>query len=88
MPILFDFSPMHSSQFYPLQAANCDSNSRLAVDDDDNGKFRLERVKQVLNNKVFSICHLNIYQNMLYRVTSHVKEKVLYSAMFIFRYIT
>ena len=24
---------------------NCESNSRLVVDEDDNGKFRLERVK-------------------------------------------
>ena len=27
-----------------LQVENCDSNSRLVVDEDDNGKFRLERV--------------------------------------------
>ena len=30
---------------HPLQVDNCDSNSQLAVDVDDNGKFRLERVK-------------------------------------------
>ena len=34
-----------SSHFHPLQVENCDSNSRLVVDEDDNGKFRLERVK-------------------------------------------
>ena len=28
---------------HPLQVENCDSNSRLAVDEDDNDKFRLER---------------------------------------------
>ena len=39
----FNFSP--SSHFYPLQVENCGSNSRLVVDEDDNGKFRLERVK-------------------------------------------
>ena len=33
-----------SSHLYPLQVENCDSNSRLVVDEDDNGKFRLERV--------------------------------------------
>ena len=30
---------------HPLQVENCDSNSRLVVDEDDNGKFRLERVE-------------------------------------------
>ena len=34
-----------SSHFHPLQVENCDSNSRLVVDEDDNGKFRLKRVK-------------------------------------------
>ena len=33
------------SHLHPLQVENCDSNSRLVVDEDDNGKFRLERVK-------------------------------------------
>ena len=34
-----------SSHLHSLQVENCDSNSRLVVDEDDNGKFRLERVK-------------------------------------------
>ena len=38
----FPLTPRH---LYPLQAMNCDSNSQLVVDEDDNGKFRLERVK-------------------------------------------
>ena len=33
-----------SSHFQPLQVENCGRNSRLVVDEDDNGKFRLERV--------------------------------------------
>ena len=33
-----------SNHFHPLQVENCDSNSRLVVDEDDNGKVRLERV--------------------------------------------
>ena len=37
------FSPA-SSPLYPLQVENCGSNSRLVVDEDDNGKSRLERV--------------------------------------------
>ena len=42
--IFFTFSPT-SSHLHPLQVENCDSNSRLVVDEDDNGKFGLERVK-------------------------------------------
>ena len=44
MVVFFNFSPT-SSHLHPLQAENCDSNSRLVVDEDDNGKLRLERVK-------------------------------------------
>ena len=43
MAIFFNFSAT-SSHLYPLQVKNCDSNSRLVVDKDDNGKVRLERV--------------------------------------------
>ena len=41
MAIFVNLSP-YSSHLYPLQAAN-NSNSRLVVDEDDNGKFRPER---------------------------------------------
>ena len=44
MTIFFNSSPT-SNHFHPLQDKNCASNSRLAVDKDDNGKFRIERVK-------------------------------------------
>ena len=44
MAISFNFS-LTSSHLHPLQVENCDSNSRLVVDEDDNGKLRLERVK-------------------------------------------
>ena len=43
MVIFFTFSPT-SNHLHPLQVKNCDSNLRLVVDEDDNGKFRLERV--------------------------------------------
>ena len=36
-----------ASHFHPLQVENCDSNSRLVVDEDDYGKFRLKRVNAV-----------------------------------------
>ena len=42
--IFFTFSPT-SNHLHPLQVKNCDSNSRLVVDEDDNAKFRLERGK-------------------------------------------
>ena len=44
MAIFINFSPT-SSHLHPLEVENCDSNSRLVVDEDDNGKFRPERVK-------------------------------------------
>ena len=44
MVIFFNFSPT-SCHLHPLQVENCDSNSRLVVDEDDNGKLGPERVK-------------------------------------------
>ena len=46
MAISFNFSPT-SNQLQPLQVENCDSNSRLVVGENDDGKLRLERVKAV-----------------------------------------
>ena len=46
MAISFNFSPT-SNHIHPFQGENCDSNSRLVVDEDDNGKFRIERVLMV-----------------------------------------
>ena len=43
--IFFNLSPT-SNHLHPLQVENCGSNSRLVVDEGDNGKFRLERVNQ------------------------------------------
>ena len=45
MDIFFNFSTT-SNHLHPLQVENCDSNSRLVVNEDDNGKFRLERVEK------------------------------------------
>ena len=44
MVIFLNFSST-SSHLHPLQVENCDSNSRLVVDEDDNSEFRLKRVK-------------------------------------------
>ena len=46
MAIIFNFPPT-SSHLFPLQVENCDSNSRLVVDEDDNGKLRLERANKI-----------------------------------------
>ena len=40
-----------ANHLHPLQVDNCDSNSRLVVDEDDNGKFRLERVEDSLSRR-------------------------------------
>ena len=62
MVILNNFQTT-SNHLHPLQVENCDSNSRLVVDEDDNGKFRLERVK----HQDLQICGLKL--NRMY--TSH-----------------
>ena len=41
MAISFTFSPT-SNHLHPLQVENCDSNSRLVVDEDDNVKSVLK----------------------------------------------
>ena len=51
MAIFSTFSPT-SSHLNPLQVENCDSNLRLVVDEDDNGKCRLERVIFLLIKEV------------------------------------
>ena len=47
MAIFFNISPT-INHLHPLQVENCDSNSRLVVDEDDNCKFRLQRVKRII----------------------------------------
>ena len=59
MVIFVNFSST-SSHLHPLQVENCDRNSRLVVDEDDNGKFRLKRVKDK-HLQMFGV-KLNKYQ--------------------------
>ena len=47
MAIFINFLPT-SNHLHLLQVENCDSNSRLVVDEDDYGKLRPERVKNTL----------------------------------------
>ena len=49
-----------SCHLHPLQVKNCGSNSRLVVDDDDYGKFRIERVKS-LNYFVKNIAAMGFF---------------------------
>ena len=65
MAIFFNFLPT-SSHLHSLQVENCDSNSWLVVDEDDNGKFRLERVKILCPN--FNILHLRSFLQLLQKV--------------------
>ena len=44
--VVFSNFSLTSNHLHPLQVENCDSNSRLVVDEDDNGQFRDEMVKQ------------------------------------------
>ena len=45
MAIFFTFPPT-SNHLHSLQVENCDSNSRLVVDEDDNVKSGLKGLKQ------------------------------------------
>ena len=47
--IFFNLSPT-SNHLHSLRVANCGSNSRLVVNEDGYGKFRIERVK---NDQLF-----------------------------------
>ena len=62
MAIFFTFSPT-SNHLRPLQVENCDSNSRLVVDEDYNSKLRLERVNtELLTSSVdFSVNYQPIF---------------------------
>ena len=59
MVIFFHFSLTSSHLLHPLQVDNCDSNSRLVVDEDDNDEFRLETVKMstLLNLRLADVIH-------------------------------
>ena len=55
--IFFNFSTT-SNHLHPLQVENCDSNSRLVVDEDDYGKLRLERVKLQFTSLLANLSYL------------------------------
>ena len=51
-----------SNHLHPLQVENWDSNSRLVVDEDDNGKFRL--IPPVIYYYIWFFKFFNIYQHI------------------------
>ena len=57
--IFINFSTT-SNHLHPLQVENCDSNSRLVVDQDDNGKFRRWLISELKVFPVNKICLTNI----------------------------
>ena len=64
MVIFFNFKTT-SNYLQPLQVENCDSNSRLVVDEDDNGKPRLERGKTtivVISSERVNTCPAELLQ--------------------------
>ena len=66
MAIFFNFPPT-SSHLHPLQVENCDSNSRLVVDEDDNGELRLERVNPFyLQNKSLMLGIKSVFRHQMY----------------------
>ena len=67
--IFSNFSPT-SNNFHPLQVENCDSNSRLVVDEGDNGKFRPERVN------IFLVSIFSEISKMMPQVSEHVTRMV------------
>ena len=64
MVIFFNFCTI-SNHLHSLQVENCDSNSRLVVNEDDNGEFRPERVKD-------HTC----YQNPMYYPWGYKKNRI------------
>ena len=80
MATFFNFPPT-LNHLHPLQVENCDSNSRLVVDEDDNGKLRLERVKALtyfcVNHgyqRFFFKFKIPSFEYLCYRSTAIIKQ--------------
>ena len=74
--------PPTLSDIYPLQVENCDTNSRLVVDKDDNSKFRFERVNthfQKINGPIlllelYGISTLHMSASKLVQVSFSIND--------------
>ena len=79
--IFFNLSPT-SSHLHPLKAENCDSNSRLVVDEDDNVKSGLKGLNTVKGLYYLIIIidvALTIYILKLCKIISSCSTKVLFA---------
>ena len=86
MEIFCNFSPT-SNHIRPIQVENCDSNSRLVVDKDDNGKFRLERVKELISWPSLKILVRESVKNQDGRQNSVLNQENMYITGIIYEYI-
>ena len=69
MAVFFNLAAI-SNHLHPLQVENCDSNSRLVVDDDDNGKLRDERVNNVGYNSIINIMIQYLNTGVMYGMSA------------------
>ena len=76
MAISFNFSPT-SNHLHPLQVENCNSNSRLVVDEDDNGTPRLKRVKQAFHNNPAAVRSTGSITKLTFSQLKHLFRFVL-----------
>ena len=74
MAIFIKFS-LTLNHLHPLQVVNCDSNSRLVVDEDDNDKFRLERVNDA-RHAINVIVILLSLKTLKYLYINHGDQRV------------
>ena len=83
MAIFFNFS-LTSSHLHPLQVENCDSNSRLVVDEEGkfNGKFRLEKgnlVYQLIKSLLWGIKCVFKHQDLLIFGLQSNKDGIIFT---------
>ena len=77
MAIFFNFSPT-LNHLHPLQVKNCDSNSRLVVDEDNNSKFRLERVEPMFYTFMDVTDKINQHDSQIYLHHPHPPSPSLF----------
>ena len=70
MTVFFNFS-LTSNHLHPLQVENCDSNSRLVVDEDDNVNSGLKGLSEWKLFRLHKI-DVNFFQILLIDVTFYI----------------
>ena len=73
---IFNIFPLTSNHLHSLQVENCDSNSRLVVDEDDNVKSGFKGLKHLFETIFLSLLYLKhcylVYQVNL--IDYHILE--------------